>query len=146
MLYRGSKDGFQFSDFERKFFNKKNTVFLIKSRESKKIFGGYTEIAWQKDAGYQKGNGSSFIFSLRDNFSHAKFKCLNKEKEVDHGPNYLDFGNQNLYIKENCNLIKNNCANLGRGNAYDTNGLDQKDAYKFLAGDEYFTVEEFEVF
>ncbi len=34
LIYRGSNDGFKFSDFERKFFKKKRNVLLIKSKEN----------------------------------------------------------------------------------------------------------------
>ena len=44
------------------------------------------------------------------------------------------------------NLKKDSHARLGNENDYETNGLNKNEAYKQLAGDEFFTVEEFEVF
>ena len=31
-----------------------------------KIFGGYTDISWTSGGSYKKGNGNSFIFTLRN--------------------------------------------------------------------------------
>ena len=55
---------------------------LIKSKDKLKIFGGFTDIAWTNNGGYKSGNGNSFIFSLRDDISFVKLKCLNKEYEI----------------------------------------------------------------
>ena len=44
--------------------------------------------------GHKPGNGNSFVFSLRDDLSFVKLKCLKKEYEVCHDRNSLCiFGN-----------------------------------------------------
>jgi len=72
---------------------------LLKSKEHKKIFGGYTDIKWTNEGGFKKGNGNSFIFSLNDDFNFILFKCLDKEKEVYHFNTFIDFGRDDLLIK-----------------------------------------------
>ena len=49
-----------------------------------KIFGGYTDIPWEGTGEFVKGNGNSFIYSLRDDFNFVKLRCLNKDYEVYH--------------------------------------------------------------
>ena len=41
-----------------------------------KIFGGYTDIPWKSFGSVKKGNGNSFIFSLREDFNFVKLRCL----------------------------------------------------------------------
>ena len=43
-----------------------------------KIFGSFTDIPWSSEKGYKKGNGNSFVFSLRDDFNFVKLKWMNK--------------------------------------------------------------------
>ena len=64
------------------------TLIIIKSEHSK-IFGGFTDIDWKSNGGFIKGNGNSFIYSLRDDSNFVKLKCLKKEYEVFHSSNYL---------------------------------------------------------
>ena len=54
-----------------------------------KVFGGYTDISWQKNGDWKDGNGNSFVFSLRDDLNLVKLKCLNKSNEVYHEANHL---------------------------------------------------------
>ena len=57
-----------------------------------KIFGAYTDIPWKLDSVWRKGNGNSFLFSLRDCSYFVKLKCLDKDHEIC--DQYLcDFGN-----------------------------------------------------
>ena len=43
-----------------------------------KVFGVFTDIPWSNDRGSVTGNGNTFIFSIRDDFSFVKLKCLDK--------------------------------------------------------------------
>jgi hypothetical protein len=73
-------------------------VLLLKSKKHLKVFGGFTDIPWTKKGGFKTGNGNSFLFSLDDDFNFIKYKCLNKEKEVYHCNDFIDFGSDNLII------------------------------------------------
>ena len=102
---------------------------LIKSKENQSIFGGFTDIAWTNDGGgYKKGNGNSFIFSLRDDNTFVKLKSLIKDHEVYHGTG-IAFGYNNLTIFSDCDKKSDSRANLGRNNDYEANGLNQQEAY-----------------
>ena len=61
LIYRGTRDGFKFSDFHAKCDFIPNTLTVIKS-EHNKIFGGYTSMTW--DGQGQKTDPSAFIFSI----------------------------------------------------------------------------------
>ena len=47
-----------------------------------KIFGGYTDISWKFSCGSLRGDGNSFVFSLRDDDNFVKLRCLNKDREI----------------------------------------------------------------
>ena len=118
---------------------------LIKSKENKRIFGGYTDIAWTNNGNFKKGNGNSFIFSL-DDLSFVKLKCLKKDVEVCHNSSVLRFGNNNLAISGDCYLDRNSISFLGNCNHYETKFLNYEDNYIYLAGEQNFEVVEFEVY
>ena len=48
MLYRGSRDGFKSEVFRKLCGAKGATLTLVKSNETKMIFGGYTDIPWSQ--------------------------------------------------------------------------------------------------
>ena len=82
-----------------------------------KIFGCYTDIAWQNSGLWKYGNGNTFVFSLRDDLNFVKLKCLNKFfGEVYHS--LYSFAAIGFYfsgfdIKDNCNIKANSYSNLG---------------------------------
>ena len=57
-----------------------------------KIFGAYTDIPWKLDSVWRKGNGNSFLFSLRDDSNFVKLQCLRKDYEI-YDEFLCDFGN-----------------------------------------------------
>lgn len=66
LLYRGSRDGFEASDFHKKCDNKPKTLTIVKSTTGC-IFGGYTEVEWYQidpNQGHYKTDNKSFVFSL----------------------------------------------------------------------------------
>ena len=46
LIYRGSADGFEPSDFHKFCDNKGSTISVIKTTENE-IFGGYTSLEWK---------------------------------------------------------------------------------------------------
>ena len=81
-----------------------------------KIFGGYTDVSWSSNEGYKKGNGNTFVFSLRDDFNFIKLKCLNKSNEVGHYASYLTiigYSASGFKIHDNCNINTYSRSNLG---------------------------------
>lgn len=71
LLYRGTRDGFKKDDIERKCYDKGKTLIIIKS-DTASLFGGYTPISWNNKGGSRKHDGSSFLFSVRDDDSIVK--------------------------------------------------------------------------
>ena len=49
-----------------------------------RVFGGYTNIPWTSIEGFKGGNGKSFIFSLRNDDTFVKLRCLDNYNEVYH--------------------------------------------------------------
>lgn len=66
LIYRATRDGFDRYNFRKKVINKPN-LFIIVLNDDNKVFGGYTPIALQDKFGQYCHNGSSFLYSVRDN-------------------------------------------------------------------------------
>ena len=79
------------------------------------IFGAYTDIPWSSKTRYKKGNGNTFVFSLRDDFNFVKLKCMEIGSEVYHNKDYLtSIGNREGFcIVDECNIHEWNCSRLG---------------------------------
>jgi hypothetical protein len=63
-------------------------MLIIVKSDHKEVFGGYADVAWNRNSDFVKGNGKSFLFSLTKGTKHP---CVNKEKE--------------LYFRHNCGVI-----------------------------------------
>jgi hypothetical protein len=63
LLYRGTRDGFEPSDFHSRCDGKSNTLTLLKAKGSGFIFGGFTTAEWDSSSDY-KSDPNAFIFSL----------------------------------------------------------------------------------
>ena len=75
LIYRGTKDGFEQDDFKEKVWNNERMLIIVKS-DTNRIFGGYTPIALKR-GGVRKQDGTSFLFSIRDN--NELVKCPHRE-------------------------------------------------------------------
>ena len=51
-------------------------MFLAKSKEYNRIFGGWTDIPLQVSGGRKKGKGNSFLFAKDENNQFLKIKCF----------------------------------------------------------------------
>ena len=137
LLWKGSQDGFGASVFHAKCNNKGPTLTVIKSNNDK-IFGGYTSLSWQNRQTYAQ-DSTAFIYSL----TH-KAKCAtqkNTNSIYDHSSYGPRFGNGNdICIYGNCNTRSDNYCNPS------TYALPSGADNTFLAGSNYFTVKEIEVY
>jgi hypothetical protein len=100
----GSENGFKASIFHEKCDNQGKTLTIVKSK-SESIFGGYTDIAWTSEKKDLFENGNSFIFSIRNDQSIVKLKCLRKKNEVQHDKDVMAwFGHADngLRITDDC--------------------------------------------
>ena len=117
-----------------------------------KVFGCYTDIAWQNSGLWKYGNGNTFVFSLRDDLNFIKLKCLKTQIEVYHHPKYLSkigFAESGFYIKDNCNIKANSSSDLGYNGYFELpDGIKygSSKGYSYLAGSHKFKVVEMEVY
>ena len=77
LLFQGSRDGFTAKSFHKNCDNQGPTLILIFVKETQRLFGAFTDIPWKSKGGWVKGNGNSFLFSLRPDGSIEK---LNHKK------------------------------------------------------------------
>ena len=79
LLFQGSRDGFTAQSFHKNCDNQGPTLILIFVKETQRLFGAFTDIPWESKVSCVgvKGNGNSFLFSLRPDGSIEK---LNHKK------------------------------------------------------------------
>ena len=100
LILKGSIDGFSNDIFHEKADNKGPTLLIFKSTIGN-LFGGYAEQSWNKNGGWIKGKGKSFLFSINEN---KKMACKINNYELYGKYNYgPSFGYSDLYISNNCN-------------------------------------------
>jgi len=89
LLYRGTRDGKESKTFHKKCDGKGPTISIIHSEDGSK-FGGYTDLDWEGNDVFKKGNGNSFLFSFN---KQKKYSCTDKDHEIYCHPSYsLYFG------------------------------------------------------
>jgi hypothetical protein len=134
------------SEFHRRCDGHFKTLTVIKSSKGN-IFGGYSPLAWQSTGGYQQdASKQTFLFSLKN-----PRDCIATRFDITSDGSYaiycsadrLAFGSGHaIHVCDNCNTNKSNYTNVG--NTFENKtGIDGK---AVLDGENYFTVEEIEVF
>ncbi len=135
LLFRKSENGSTSNDFHRYCDNKGTTISFIETTKGY-IFGGYTELDWEKEFA-NKRDGKTFIFSL-DN------------KEKYHSKN----NNDEIICFSSCALWFGNAKNpdiiirgsLDEGECYDELDNTFISGRKLTKGEQYFKVKEIEVY
>ncbi len=151
LLYRGTRDGFGSRDFHLKCDGHKNTLTIVKAKESKFIFGGFTAVNWDS-SGTWKSDRNAFIFSLT-NKDNKPLKM--KIHQNEHLAIYCDsdccpmFGDD-IDIVEDANTTKrypNYCSSdLGYCYKHPQYEYGTDEAKSFLAGSRLFQLDEIEVY
>ncbi|ETO04450.1 hypothetical protein RFI_32947, partial [Reticulomyxa filosa] len=93
LLYQGSRDGFDPTDFHQTCDNKGKTVTII-MEECNHVFGGFTNAKWYSSRGvaYSK-DGGAFVYLLRNNSSRSPQKWNIKPSQSDYAIcNHLNYG------------------------------------------------------
>ena len=143
LLYRGSKDGYTSSSFHSKCDNKGPTVVVIKSHLGK-IFGGFTDVAWDSTNNY-KTTMNSFLFSI-DRKAKYEQKAGQTSNSIyaysTYGPTFG--GGHDIYIADNCNS-STSCYSYFPY-SYDCKEYNNPSSSDWLAGAYNFKVDEIEVF
>jgi len=139
LLYKGSRDGFEAESFHKKCDNQGPTVTFIRSKKFEQVFGGFTKQSWNKSNEAAKCS-ETFLFSMT---KKKKFPVSDVDNAIfrseSSGP---VFGNGDIFVCSKCDRINESYSNLGVG--FDVQGLD--DSVVFFADEQYFTVDDIEVF
>ena len=154
LLYRGSRDGFEASNFHLCCDGKPNTLTIVKSTKGY-IFGGYTNFPWDRTNAYKHDN-NAFIFSLLNNEKNRSL-IFENSKDFDNqyslGSIYSNsfvgpiFGRgHDLFISDRSNENESSHSSLGYTFTHPDYPKDSVRAYSILAGSKYFRVDEIEIF
>jgi len=147
LLWRGSRDGFDITEFHRLCDGKTNTVTIIKNTNGF-IFGGFTSIPWSSLSGY-KGDNTSFLFSLTNpSNTPLKLKVKSQEHAICQGSSYGPTfgGGFDLHVSS---LSNTNRGSYMKFHSYEfSNGIRGSEAGKLIVGgsDHKFQSVEIEVF
>jgi hypothetical protein len=149
LLYRGTRDGFGSSDFHLKCDGHSNTLTILKAKGSEFIFGGYTTIDWESSVQW-KSDPNAFIFSLtnKDN-TPLKMKINPNKHEYAiecHSSFGPTFGCFEIRIANNSNTTMGSFSNLGDSYSHPQYERGTNEAETFLAGTEWFQLDEIEVY
>ncbi|KAL9962022.1 hypothetical protein ACROYT_G031080 [Oculina patagonica] len=144
LCYRASTHGWAASTFHSRCDGKLDPVTIIKKGQY--VFGGYTETPWDNSNGYTS-TSNAFIFSLRNKEGLGPFKSMvtNPSSAVYNYPGYgPTFGaGHDIHIENNANSNTKSYTNFGSSYSVPS-GVQDKET--ILAGTEYFTPDDWEVF
>ncbi len=150
LIYKGSRDGFENSDFHAKCDGKLNTLTVIRT-ESGNIFGGFTKKEWNS-AGKSYADPWAFIFSLINKDANP-FKAVFSNNsnshsivcDADYGP---AFGSNGKVVKDICIDYSNNNVYCDFGYSYQHPDYPKgsEKAKSILAGTERFNIGEIEIY
>ena len=140
LLWKGSTDGFKAATFHTKCDNQGPTLTVIKSQHDR-VFGGFTSVPWTS-SGKCKKDATAFIYSLTHGGKYAQQR--NDNSIVDDcifGPIFGSAGYYDIYINNDCNKPDYNWCRANQ-----TYQLPAGADNSFLAGSQYYSVKEIEVY
>lgn len=156
LLFRGTEHGFTLPAFHSCIDGKGPLLFVVKSAQYNKVFGGYTSKPWTTPADTEQKfhyDHNAFIFSLTRKTKHMPFH--NQHNAVQHfsTDSLFAFGWGDFGIKENCDQRDDNYSNFGVTKwtkytyALPPNFRENSDeSYRYFAGAHEFRVAEVEVY
>jgi hypothetical protein len=153
LLYRGTRDGFGSNDFHSKCDGHYNTLTVVKAKQSKFIFGGFTSNNWKHPArgSEWKPDPYAFIFSLTNKddkpiklksnpyFPQNAIYC-----DSEYGPCFG--GGHDLCIANNANTTMDSYSRLGSDYIHPHYAAESNEVETFLAGSINFQLVEIEVY
>ena len=145
-MYRGSRDGFDSSDFHSHCGNKPNTLTIFQCT-SGNIFGGFTSAEWDLSRSFKFDN-RSFIYSLvnKENrpllFEHSSSDTNSIYSTPSYGPMF----GSGTDLCSSLNRFSSSYSNLGKTFTHPEYPYNTEKAKTILAGTQYFEVQEIEVF
>lgn len=144
-VFRAKTHGFSARSFHEKCDNLSNTLILFKTQHTGLKFGAFSAVSWESPTkSYYKRDKLSFLFSISKRTKHEVYKnedfCVLLHKEL--GPCFG--GGSDLRINDE---NQGNCSNLGFTYKFNEESeYDTLSTKTFLAGDLYFSLEDYEVF
>jgi hypothetical protein len=150
LLYRATRDGFGSDDFHSKCDDHANTLTIFKAKQSKFIFGGFTNVNWVGSDEW-KSDPNAFIFSLtnKDNLP-LKIKIdPNRHDNIilclsEYGPSFG--GGCDIHVANNANTTMDSWSNLGHTYKHPQYEYGTNEAKTFLARSNKFQSDEIEVY
>ena len=142
LLYRGSRDGLSARDFHLKCENQAPTLTIMRDKGNSFIFGGYTSVPWLDD---RKTRADEFIFSLTNNDKQPCKMKINKPGRNLNG--FRHYGPMFGTYRDLCAFGNSSYSGLSGG--YFSHPVYANYSYQartFLTGDEYFELDEIEVY
>jgi hypothetical protein len=151
LIYRATVDGFEAFNFHRKCNGIPNTLSIIKVKDSKNIFGGYTQATWDNSNTYKKDN-NAFIFSLvnqdnkpiKINFDSKNGSSYSIKCNSTFGPTFG--AGFDIFISTHSNCTIASYSNLGYSFLHPLYHYGSEEAKNFLAGSYRFSLNEIEVY
>ena len=150
LLYRGTRDGFDASDFHWKCDSQGKTLVLIKNT-SGHVFGGFASVPWKRPSfGTNKRAPGSFLFTLTNMYGIEPTKFpLKSERdggavhhEIAYGPVFGDC--KDLIIRSDCNANTDSLSNFPI--SYKDPTWKGYSVFSSDTGSNHFQVQEIEVF
>jgi hypothetical protein len=148
LLYRGTRDGFRPRDFHSICDGHSNTLTIVKAKQSSYIFGGYTTIHWGSSDTY-KSDSNAFIFSLTNKDNQPLKMKINPNKHkyaINCHSRYGPIFGEDRCIANNAITTMDSYSNLGHSYEHPLYAYGTNEAYTFLAGTEWFQLDEMEVY
>jgi hypothetical protein len=140
LLYRGSRDGFNSNAFHSKVQLKKPTISIIKTKTDH-IFGGYSDVAFNKNLNSPQKSDKCFLFSINLKEKFALKPNMEGSAIYGGGDYYImDFGQNDFYIPNDCDKNSSGMADFNL--AYDAKGKTTEQ----IAGGKSFSVVEIETY
>ena len=137
LLYRATIDGDNQNSFYYKVEGKRKTLSFIKTKKGIR-FGCYLDIAFKKNKGEFKDN-KSFVFSIE----RKKIYNNTGDYQINNGLDVIDLYNQPIRVVDN--FLSNNYSYTNLKDKITSFSGFEKD-YELNNYEQYFTVEELEVF
>lgn len=137
LLYSSSRDGFTSEAFHLKCDGKRSTLTIIQS-QNHSVFGGFTNLAWDKSGNYKTNDNTAFLFSLD---KKRKFDCINQSYVIYCGSdNLATFGGGH----DIC--VQYNSCYSSLGHSYGNNQNDFNAYFLINSNNSNFQLKEMEVY
>lgn len=149
LKYRATQDGFGTQEMYEACKDAIKTLMVIRSANNN-IFGGYIEQEWTipQDFVYEfKSDKNAFLFSLvNEDKKPIKMACADESEAVEMLTYGISFGSADLVIMDHPNIDLNCWSILGSSYKHPSYEWNTTDSNEFLAGSEYFTIQELEIY